>query len=88
MALSLPPLQQKRMGSCEVKKCSTSIRPFQDRAQQCCAHTKTEASSGGEAIVEAETEIAAESWEADGVLVLLVEEVGDASVNEMPPAMR
>src|ERR1700687_867086 len=53
--------------------------PCQDGAQHAAPLQRERLVPAGEAIVEAETEIAAESREADGVLGLLVEAVGDAS---------
>src|SRR4029077_3801999 len=51
------------------------------RGAACCAPTnKRRLFPPAEAVVHAEAEIAAEGGEADGLLISLVEEVGDASV--------
>ena len=80
MALSLPPLQQKRMGSDFVKKNSLSRRSCQVGAPAAAgAPTQKRLVSASEAIFEAEAVVTTQGGKADGVLVLLVKKIGDAT---------
>src|SRR5690242_5781855 len=80
MALSLPPLQQKRMGSGEVKKVSKKYESCQEGAQHAAPLHRKMLIAAGAAIVEAEAKIAAEGGKADRFLILFVEKIGDAAV--------
>src|SRR5260370_42279875 len=81
MALSLPPLQQKRMGSGIGKKCSTSIRPCRDRAQHPAPLQERSLVLAAEPVFHANTHVTSDHGKADRILLLLVEKVSSTGGN-------
>src|SRR5438034_3326550 len=88
MALSLPPLQQKSIGSGVDIKCSKNVCSCRDGAQRPLTPLETSAAPlqqrslvpAIELVSHAGAHIASERGKADGVLILLVEKVGSAGV--------
>src|SRR5260370_1366906 len=80
MALSLPPLQQKRMGSSDVNKISKSYKPCREGAQHVALLRRKSLVPAAKAVVHAGAHVAAESGVAQSILIMLVEEISGAGV--------
>src|SRR5258708_16544035 len=80
MALSLPPLQQKRMGWREVNKMYKSYKAWREGAQHVAPLRRKSSVPTAETEVHAGAHVAAESGVAQSILIMLVEEISGAGV--------